>query len=183
MGTVQLETPIGTVTFYVLDTPTPFLLCLKDMDQLRTYLDNTTNELVKDGKLRIPIIRKWGHPWFFLSKKEDSGVFLTEVELRRLHRRFGHPATDRLHKLLSRAGHDDMNESVLNEITKFYYHCQMHGTTPRRFKFALKDDREFNYEIFIDIIYLNKKPMLHIVDSSTAFHGARFLASLSAKDT
>ena len=116
VGTVNVKTPIGTVTFHILDTPTPFLLCLKDMDRLRTYFDNTTNELVKDGNWRIPVVRKWGHPWFFLSKPEESGVFLTEVELRRLHRRFGHPATDRLYKLLKKAGYNDVNESIIQNI-------------------------------------------------------------------
>jgi len=59
----------------------------------------------------------------------------------------------------------------------------MHGQAPRRFKFTLKDDHEFNYEILVDVMYLGGKPVLHIVDSSTAFQGARFLPSLSAKDT
>src|SRR6266516_5383117 len=184
IGTVRVDTPIGTIIFHVLETPTPFLLCLADMDRLGVYFDNTKDELVgKNGKLTIPIVRKWGHPWFFLSKTEQQGTFLTETELRRLHRRFGHPATERLYKLLKRAGEEDVDEATLRTIERFCHHCQMHGQAPRRFKFTLKDDHEFNYEILVDVMYLGGKPVLHIVDSSTAFQGARFLPSLSAKDT
>jgi hypothetical protein len=49
-------------------------------------------------------------------------VFLTETELRRLHRWFRHPAVMRLVKLLKDAGHNDFEERTLEEVTKFYYY-------------------------------------------------------------
>ncbi|KAI0994393.1 hypothetical protein K3495_g13789 [Podosphaera aphanis] len=184
IGSLKLKTPIGTITFHVLDTPTPFLLCLADMDRLGVYFDNTTNQLVnKKTKTAIPVVRKWGHPWFFLSRKEAAGMFLTETELRRLHRRFGHPATDRLHTLLTRAGHEDVDNSVLKEIEKFCHSCQMNSQSPRRFKFTLREDCEFNYEIMVDVMYLSNRPVLHVVDVATAFQAGKFLSSLSAKET
>lgn len=182
LGTVQVSTEIGKIDFEVLDAPTPFLLCLADMDRLKVYFNNTTDELVQDA-VRIPVLRKWGHPWFHLNKRERATAFLTEIELRRLHRRFGHPAVMRLVKLLKDAGHSDFEESTLEEITKFCHHCQLHGTAPRRFKFTLNDDHHFNYEILVDVMYLNNKPVLHVVDSSTAFQGAKFLNAISAKET
>ncbi|KAF7565969.1 hypothetical protein PtrM4_054030 [Pyrenophora tritici-repentis] len=182
IGTAQVSTDIGTINFEVLDAPTPFLLCLADMDRLKVYFNNTTDELVQ-GDVHIPVIRKWGHPWFHLNKRERATVFLTETELRRLHRRFGHPAVTRLIKLLKDAGHNDFEERTLEEVTKFCHHCQLHSSAPRRFKFTLKDDHHFNYEILVDVMYLSNKPVLHVVDSSTAFQGARFLSAISAKET
>lgn len=32
LGAVIVNLPIGPVTFYVVDAPTPFLLCMQDMD-------------------------------------------------------------------------------------------------------------------------------------------------------
>jgi hypothetical protein len=183
IGTVQVSTEIGKIDFEVLEAPTPFLLCLADMDRLKVYFNNTTDELVQGDKKRIPILRKWGHPWFHLNKRERATVFLTETELRRLHRRFGHPAVVRLAKLLKDAGHHDFEEKTLEEVTKFCHHCQLHSSAPRRFKFTLKDDHHFNYEIIVDVMYLNSKPVLHVVDSSTAFQGAKFLSAISAKET
>lgn len=50
-----------------------------------------------------------------------------------------------------------------------------------RFKFTLKDEFEFNYSVIIDILYLEGKPVLHVVDSATSFNAARFLKDMSAK--
>ena len=42
---------------------------------------------------------------------------------------------------------------------------------------------EFNYEVIVDVMYLDARPVLHVIDEATAFQAARFLASISAKDT
>ncbi|KAF1934823.1 hypothetical protein EJ02DRAFT_460893, partial [Clathrospora elynae] len=89
----------------------------------------------------------------------------------------------RLAKLLKDAGHNDFEEKTLEEITRFCHHCQLNSSAPRRFKFTLKDDRYFNYVILVDVMYLGSKPVLHVVDSSTAFQGAKFLSAMSAKET
>jgi hypothetical protein len=36
----------------------------------------------------------------------------------------------------------------------------MNGKSPGRFKFILKDDYNFNFEVIIDVIYLDGKPVL-----------------------
>lgn len=185
IGTTTLGTPIGDITFHVINSPTPFLLCMKDMDKLGVFLRNTTNELVQHQESGpdkvVPVVRKWGHPWFFVAKRE-AGAFLTETEPRRLHRRFGHPAVDRLNRLLKDAGHDP-DPAILETISQFCHQCQLKGASPRRFKFTLKDDCDFNYEIFVDVLYLDGEPVLHVVDGGTSFQAGRFLPSLSTKDT
>ncbi|KAM4067548.1 cwf18 domain containing protein [Hirsutella rhossiliensis] len=138
----------GEVDFHIVNVPTPFLLCLADMDRLGVYLNNVTNELVGNG-VSVPVIRRWGHAWFFLRKQEASVAYLTEAELRRLHTRFGHPSVYRLHKLLNSAGHD-VEIEALEMIKKFCHYCQIKSDPPRRFKFSLKDDCDFNYEVIVD---------------------------------
>ncbi|EED13529.1 hypothetical protein TSTA_097850 [Talaromyces stipitatus ATCC 10500] len=87
----------------------------------RSYLEITVNRT--RGDVWVLIIRKQGHPWFFLDKKQALVTFLTEIEIRRLHYWFGHPAVNYLHKLLKRAGHNDIDYNNLAEIEKFYHHC------------------------------------------------------------
>ena len=108
---------------------------------------------------------------------------LTETELRQLHRRFGHPAADRLHKILTRAGYNDINSTIIERLTKFCHQCQMHGPAPARFKFTLRDDIDFNYQILVDVMFINGKPVLHVVDMATSFQAARFLQNMTAKET
>lgn len=95
LGTITVKTAIGPVTFHVTDVPTPFLLCLKDMDDLGVYFDNNANELVKrlpNREQRVPVIRKWGHAWFHFRDVENVIANLTDAEIRHLHRRFNYPA-------------------------------------------------------------------------------------------
>ncbi|KAL0933405.1 reverse transcriptase-like protein [Colletotrichum truncatum] len=58
-----------------------------------------------------------------------------------------------------------------------------HDPAPRRFKFSLKDESYFNYEIVVDVVRLKDKNALHVIDTETSFQGATFLKSLSARDT
>ena len=57
----------------------------------------------------------------------------------------------------------------------------MHGKSPGRFKFTLKDDHKFNYSMIIDVLYLDSKLVLQAVDLSTSFQAARFLKDITAK--
>ena len=45
----------------------------------------------------------------------------------------------------------------------------MNDKTLGRFKFILKDNYEFNAYIITDVIYLNGKPVLYIVNKVTIF--------------
>ncbi|KAF1967177.1 hypothetical protein BU23DRAFT_584014 [Bimuria novae-zelandiae CBS 107.79] len=49
--------------------------------------------------------------------------------------------------------------------------------------FTLKDNYYFNYKILINVIYLGNKPVLYVVNKSTAFQDAKFLSAISAKET
>jgi hypothetical protein len=180
-GTIQVPTPLGTITFHVIPLNTPFLLCLQDMDNMRVKFDNLKNVIIQENGVTVPIIRKWGHPWMILQpERAIAWHHLTETELRTIHRRFGHPSVNRLAKVLQRAGHE-VSTTAIEHLTKYCHQCQMHGKSPGRFKFTLKDDCEFNYSVIIDVLYIDGKPVLQVVDSATAFQAARFLRDMSAK--
>ncbi|KAI0992313.1 hypothetical protein K3495_g15873, partial [Podosphaera aphanis] len=151
IGSIDVTSPIGKVKFHIVDAETPFLLCLQDMDKLGVDLINTKDEILKNGKVISKVVRIHNHP--FLLWGPSSINFLTEVELRQLHRRFGYPSVNRLVRTLERAGHDSPNHrSLLNKINKFCTYCQKHSRSPGRFKFSLKDDIHFNYSIIVDVI-------------------------------
>lgn len=183
IGTTDVVTPVGLITFHVLPSNTPFLLCIHDMDKTGTYLNNIENVLVQGDK-RIPIVRKFGHPWILLDKLEETMAYchLTETQLRQLHRRFGHPSVQRFNQVLKRSGHD-VDVSVLEYLTKYCHECQIHSKSPGRFKFTLKDDHEFNYSVFVDVMYIDGSPLLHVVDESTRFQAARWLKNMTAQHT
>jgi hypothetical protein len=170
------------IIFHVLKALTPFLICFRNINRLKVYFNNIINEIASaDGRLRAPIIRKWGHFWFFISKLE-SAAFFTNGELKRLYRRFSHSATGKLYTLLERADHEDHREALI-VIEKFCHYCQIKSPKPRRFKFTFRNDCESNHKIFVDVLYLIFLPVLQIVDQATSFQEARFLSLIIAHDT
>ena len=46
-GTIQVESLIGVLSFYVIDADIPFLLSLRDLDSLGVYYNNLLNTLVR----------------------------------------------------------------------------------------------------------------------------------------
>ena len=112
---------------------------------------------------------------------QTNTSFLTEKEIRQLHRRFGHPSVNRLRQLLERSGHNDFDKKVLERQTKFCHHCQLHSKSPGRFRFSLKDHINFNYTIIIDIMYIDGKEILHVIDEATCFQAAKWLDTISTK--
>jgi hypothetical protein len=190
IGSTAVYTPVGTVEFHIVNASTPFLLSLADMDRLKIYLNNITNTLVTADGRSVPIVRRFGHPFllwhaaesFVTESLNENPCFLTDIELRRLHRRFGHPSVGRLEAVLTRAGHD-VSKKTLEYLTKYCEYCQKHGKSPGRFKFTLQDDVEFNYCVTVDVMYVNNMPLLHIVDQATRFQAGKWLQSISAKHT
>ena len=195
IGVATINTPVGNISFHIVEADTPFILCLQDMKSLSVYLDNLKNLLVSVTKSQVwPVFEKFGHlfllwednlPTFITSSFNLNPCYLTEAELRQLHRRFGHPTADRLRRLLNRSGHgDELDKQALEYLTKFCDQCQKNGKSPGRFKFVLKDDTiDFNHTILIDVMYIDGSPVLHIVDNATRFQAARWLKNLSARHT
>jgi hypothetical protein len=190
---IIIQTPISKVEFHIVQADTPFLLCLADMDTLGVYYNNITDTLITPTG-SILITWQFGHP--FLLWKETLEPFITEsflqdpcllitVELQRLHRRFGHSAADKLHKLLERAGHEDINKKTIEHLTKYCSHYQLHGKSSGWFKFTLWADQDpvFNFSIFVDVMYIDGNPILHIIDEATRFQATKWLRDLSAKHT
>ena len=190
IGSVVVTTPIGDIQFHVVEAHTPFLLSLADMDTLGVYFNNLTDQLVtRQGN--VPVVRRFGHSFLlwdtslyhFLTESFNTNpCFLTDIELKRLYCRFGHPSVDRLQRVLERAGHD-VDRKALKELTIYCEHCQRYGKPPHRFKFTLRDDCTFNHSIIIDIMYINGKPILHVVDEETRYQAGRWLPNISAKQT
>ena len=133
------------------------------MDKLNVYFNNLENILITSTKL-VPVVRRFGHPFllwdeslqsFIANSFNNNPCFLTDIELRQLHRRSGHPSAGKLHKVLERAGHET-DKKIIDNLTKYCTHCQKHGKSPGRLKFTLKEDANFNYSILVDIMCLRQ---------------------------
>jgi predicted secreted protein len=97
---------------------------------------------------------------------------LTETKLRRLHRRFEHFSIKRFYQILNRSNHD-VKSQIINHFTKFCHHCQVHTKFSSQFNFTLKDDLKFNYNVIMNIFYIEiknvNKSLLHFVKEIICF--------------
>jgi len=118
------------------------------MDILKVYYNNLKNVLVTPTKL-VPVVCRFGHPFLLWEKSLQSFIthsfdqnpcYLTIMELRWLHRRFGHLSANKLYKVLKHSGHDDVDKQAIDYFIKYYSHCQKHSKSPRHFKFILWED-------------------------------------------
>ena len=67
IGSVNLDTPLGPITFHIVPVNTPFIVCLADMDKLGAFFNNTTNEVIQSQIQSVrchPVIRRYGHAFF-----------------------------------------------------------------------------------------------------------------------
>src|SRR6266536_1259631 len=96
------------------------------------------------------------------------------MEICRLYCRFGYPLAEKLYKLLERSDHD-ITKQALDKLTKFCSFCQKYRRSLGRFKFTLREDLDFNYSIFVDIMYIDSSPILHIIDEATRFQATCWL--------
>lgn len=187
LGIAPINFPVGpmwlTCNAHIVDANTPILMSIDDMDLLGIYLNNLQNVLIhaKSG-LKAPVNRIRGNPFLWWNTYMSS--FLTTVELRRLLRRFGHPSTETLMNILNRAGIEDIGPNTrrtLADIQRTCVPCQTYAQKPRRFKFTLQDDKDFNHTVYADIFYINSKPILHVVDEATYFQSTKWLAYMKAE--
>ena len=136
----------------------PFLLYLRDLDQVGFYFNNLTNRLISsNSNKQVPVTRLYGHPFLiwgtslsnaccintYTSDSDIASSQLSEQDLRRLHYYFGHPSTTRLAQLLKRSSHR-FDQEAIHRLGKFYSTYQKHRRSPGRFKFIIKDDLHFN---------------------------------------
>ncbi len=104
---------------------------------------------------------------------DQNSCFLIETELRRFHRRFDHFSTRSLQTILDRSDHE-INSRAIEYFIKYCHHCQIHEKSFKRFSFTLKNDLEFNFNVIVDIPYLEiksdvNKSILHLMNETIRF--------------
>lgn len=183
--TMPFRSMLISFDIHVLEnTDVPILLSLHDMDKLGIYFNNLVNLLVQPSSQNsVPVQRRYGHP--FYKWCNITSCMYTKNELNRLHRRFGHPSADKLYNLLKRANLNDLPEgtrATLEKISKYCRLCQFHAQRPRRFKFTLRTEKDFNQSVFVDLATIDKKICLHVVCEGTRYQAARWLPRTTASD-
>ena len=181
-GTTPIRFPTDVLGGYfeyvsdIVELNVPLLFGLDLMKRYRIWIDEVENTISQKGhkctakltyKLR-QLYREW-----------PRGIILfNKTELEKLHRRFAHPSTRKLPNLLKRARPDQVSSEtrkVLDNIVASCNPCQRMAPKPYVFQVSMPEDIAFNHEIIADIMWIDRKPALHVVDRGTHYSAAAFL--------
>lgn len=167
---------------HITDEDVPLLLSLADMDRkgifYRIFEDSLVHQESGEFATVTPIFEHIFLHWHYFME-----FLFTEAELLRIHRCFGHPEADKIYNLLKRSAllHvKSETHDILEKITRRCKPCQELAPASHRFNFTLCDDKEFNHITIVDIFYIEKKPLLHVVDESTHYRAVRWLPNVTA---
>ncbi len=186
IGSIYIRIPLISnkmiqIKVDVVRANVPFLIGLDLLDEFKLYVNTVTNQLIAPNlNLATPLVRKLGH--IYLEWNKEDKILYTKQELVRIHRHFSHPATDKLLNLLKLARPwetDSETKDILEEIKKNCETCQRFAPPPIRFKVTLptEDELVFGDELSIDLMWIDGKATLHIIDTATRFSAATFLDS------
>lgn len=188
----RLQKNLGEMTLYliadnglipfkadVVSIDVPLLFGLDFMDKHKAVPNIVRNQF-EAARWCVPITRKLGH----LYVEMNYAINYTHSELLKLHRQFHHPSTGKLLNVLKRVKTEEVDEGtkiVLDDIVKRCKPCQQNPSSkPQTFKVSIgTGDIRFNHEVALDIMYLERRPVLHVVDLQTRLRAARFLGKIS----
>lgn len=186
LGKMKVRIPIKEDYFVdieasVVDVDVPLLIGLDVLGRLKVILD--FNEFTMSSTTEnwtIPLSRKMGHAYI---EWADS-ILYTELELRRMHKHFYHPSTEKLYAVIKRAEPSTTHTGIydiLDKVRNTCETCQRNSREPHRFRVSLPGEEcTFNRIVSMDIMSLDSKPVLHVVDRDTKLGAACFLDGESA---
>ena len=187
-GTVIISVPFPNFdrlvdfSFSVTSANVPTLLCLKALKSTVFGLDVRNDLLFFEGKNHKLTLRNgilW-HTW-----SEDITLYTTD-DLLRLHRSFGHPSASALLKLLKRADQGQANKATwhgIKDLAEKCMICARNSRKPKRFKLTVgNEDARFNHCVAVDIMFINSKAVLHVVDEATHYSAARWLKNHTSQE-
>ena len=127
--------------------------------------------------------------YFFLHKwsaRDTPYVLYTMEELRKIHQGFGHPSVKATFHLLRRATAGKLSNKIKDELHKIQDDCKVclkHAATPRRFRLTIgTEELRFNQRVVVDTMFIENKPIIHLVDESTHFTAACFLKKQTTEE-
>jgi hypothetical protein len=112
-------------------------------------------------------------------------MLFTYDKLRKMHRNFFHSTVNNLMNLFKRARIQDLpadTRASLEDIASRCDKCQAFSAKPCRFRCSMPATVYFNDTLAIDLLWLDGKAALHVVDLHTHFSAAGFLQRQTVDD-
>ena len=93
---------------------------------------------------------------------------MIEIKLRRLYRHFDYFSMRRFQIVFDRIDHD-VDSHVFYQLIKYCEQYQRHNRFSKRFVFIIKNDVDFNFNLIVDIFYINNKSVFYVINKTIHF--------------
>lgn len=114
-----------------------------------------------------------------------NAVMYSRADLTKLHKNFFLPSAQKLYNLIRRSRPQDTTPDtlkLLEDISRRCNTCQTFGARLLRFRVSMPEEHlVFNEELSLELMWLNGKAVLHIVDTATGFNAAEPLRANPSK--
>eukprot|EP00171_Calliarthron_tuberculosum_P022600 IDg22600t1 len=169
---------------YIVPGNTPLLLSHKDLDSMGLNYQSLHKVVQRPDDGYEEKVQMRNHLPFLLF---TTTSYLTENQLRAIHRNLGHPTLDKQMKIIERSNLDDIPKRTrekLEKIVKYCRTCQLSRAKPKRFLFSIRDDitGEFNHVIVIDVVKISDGSVLHIMCKGTKYQSGTFISNMTTKE-
>ena len=105
--------------------------------------------------------------------------------MRKLHKQFAHPSAVKLYDLLKASGINAVTPRTLEKLEYISFTCepcQKIRTAPKRYRVTIGvDNTHLNAKVYIDFMYIEGVPLLHMIDDATHFSAAQFIEPLATE--
>lgn len=144
VSVIKIWLPLGDDHFvkifaHIIPIDVPLLIGLDIMKYLKIIINFADSTLQSsDGKWKAPLVFKYGHMYL----EWPSDILYTENELKRIHRHFYHPSTEKLWAVIRRANNNELEPEVFNTLKRIRNTCdtcQRNGDKPHRFRVAIPE--------------------------------------------
>lgn len=133
-----------------------------------------------EERWNVPVIPQDGH--LQAHKKFLSSNFYPSKALYKLHQQFTYPFSGKLYHFLRKAGLQDLKPETPEHLVGLVATCepwQRIKNAPMCFPIQMGHEAiRFYARAYIDILYLEDRPALHVVDEHTRSSAARFFSKL-----
>lgn len=122
----------------------------------------------------------------FIRAKSPRAVYWSKPELTKLHLHFYHPSARKLLQGLARARPNETAPVVLDALKRIWdvcSTCQELHAPPFRFRVSIPENSlRFNAEVYIYLLWINKRPILHVVEIQRSYQNAAFVVGKTAEN-
>ena len=63
----------------------------------------------------------------------------------------------------------DVDSHIFHQLIKYCEQCEQHNHFLKRFVFMIKNDIDFNFNLIVDISYINNKSVFHVINEKIRF--------------